>query len=258
MATTNWQSAVFIGYELLGFSGLGPGRLEIRDAGLRAFGAHALPLALYGLCLSVIAGLALVRLYRRDRRRLFSVGIVVLGTLAVLLLAAWASHFRLLGRHCAPAFAAVVLLLSAGATEAWLHTRRWPKVLLIGFLLATLASCLSARFAERHHKDDYRAVAAFAEMKLRTGKRVWWSADFHGAQFYGLPISTSPETKSPMALWIPNPKTDSLNGLASPDIVVCSKPDLYDVNGVLAQRLAQEQFQPVARFTAFTVWARRP
>jgi len=258
MATTNWQSAFFIGYELLGFSGLGPGRLEIRDAGLGAFRPHLLPLAFYGACLAALVVLGVVSLYRRNRRMLFSSGIVVLGTLAVLLAAGWVWHFRLLGRHCAPAFVVVVSLLVAGGAEAWQRRSLWPRIILCAFLLAALGSCLSARFATRHRKDDYRAAVAFAQAVLRAGDSVWWSADLHGAEFYGLPISETPESRTAKALWIANPTAESLAGLALPNVAVCSKPDLYDVGGALAERLVREHFRPVGRFTAFTVWARPP
>jgi hypothetical protein len=39
-----------------------------------------------------------------------------------------------------------------------------------------------------------------------------------------------------------------------PDIVVLSKPDLYDMTGALTARLKAERYVAVARFTAFTVW----
>lgn len=255
--TTNLQNVFFVVYELLGFSGLGPGRLEIRETGLAAFRAHLLPLAAYGGFAGVLLAIGFANLWRQDWRKVVLVGGIVLATLVCLVAAGWTLHFRLLGRHCAPMQAAVLVLLVAGAIEAERRPGWWFQGIVCGFLLVAAGSCLSARFAERHRKDDYRAAAAHARVALEGGKTVWWSADSHGAEFYGLPVSETPQ-RSGSAVLVLNPAAQWVAARTLPDVVVCSKPDLYDVQGALQERLTRDRFQAVARFTAFTVWARPP
>jgi hypothetical protein len=254
---TDWQNLFFIVYELLGFSGLGPGRLEIREAGLAAFRARALPLAVYGALLAFVLGVGLASLWRRDRRRVALVAAIALATLASLLAAGWLWHFRLLGRHCAPALAVGLLGLVAGATGLFERRGLWPKALLGGFLLAVLASSLSARLAARHRKDEYRTAAAYARTALADGRSVGWCADPHGATFYGLAFSATP-TQPGQARLLINPASDALASVPLPDVVVCSKPDLYDIHGTVARRLREEGLIQVTNFTAFTAWARPP
>jgi hypothetical protein len=255
--TTNLQNAVFIGYELLGFGGLGPGRLEIREAGLTAFRAHVLPLAVYGGFVVVVLVAGAARLGRCAARKLAVVGTVMAVTLGCLLLAGWALHFRVLGRHCAPAFVAVMVVLVAGATELISRRGWWQRLVVAGFLALSLGSCLSARFAARHQKDDYRAAADRARVALAAGQNVWWSADRSGAEFYGVPLRDTATGRADRAWWVVNASADSLLDIPLPDVVVCSKPDLYDGTGTLAGILTREHFGEEVRFAAFTIWTRK-
>jgi len=182
---------------------------------------------------------------------------VVLATMALLLAAGWGLHFRLLGRHCAPAWVAVLVLLVAGATELEKRRGFWPQILLGGFLLVSLGACLSIRFADRHRKDDYRSAAAHARAALGAGQSVWWSADPNAAKFYGLAVAENPETHSSARLLV-NWPAESVASLPSPDVIVCSKPDLYDFFGAVQQRLARERYTIFAQLTAFTLWTRTP
>jgi hypothetical protein len=254
---TSLQNALFIVYELLGFGGLGPGRLEIREAGLAAFHSHWLALGLHGGFAAAVIAWGTAHFWQQDRVRLAMVGTVVTGTLVGLLGVGWWFHFRLLGRHCAPAFVAVVLLLVAGAEQAWRHRERWRKYVVLGFLLVALASCLSARWALRHQKDDYRSAVAFAKNALAHGHRVWWSADRSGAEVYGLPVNAAAEATPSSAWWIANPTSQMLASARAPDYIVASKPDLYDTQEALAAYVAQERFEVTTRLTAFRIWERR-
>lgn len=255
MGTTNLQNAFFIAYELLGFSGLGPGRLQIRESGLAAFRTHLLPLAVYGAFVGALLLAGWSSLWRQSRWRMVWVGGGVLATLVTLLTAGWVMHFRLLGRHCAPAQTAVLVLLVAGATEIAKRRGAGAKTILCGFLLISAAACFSARFAERHQKDDYRSAVADARTALDAGKTVWWSADPKAAGFYGLTFA--PDTGAHAeALLLLNPTPETVGALPSPDVVVCSKPDLYDAHGALHSRLTREQFRKTAQRRAFSVWVR--
>ena len=60
-ATTTWGSVCFVGYELLGFAGLGPGRLELRTAYLAVLRPYLPWLALYGVAIAILLGAALLQ-----------------------------------------------------------------------------------------------------------------------------------------------------------------------------------------------------
>ena len=66
---TDARNVVFIAYELLGFGGLGPGRLEIRDGGLGAFTPFAIQLALYAILVGDLVILGGWRVWRNQSRR---------------------------------------------------------------------------------------------------------------------------------------------------------------------------------------------
>lgn len=60
-ATTTLGSVLFVGYELLGFAGLGPGRLDMRSAGLASLHGYLAPAALYAVAMATLIGAAILR-----------------------------------------------------------------------------------------------------------------------------------------------------------------------------------------------------
>ena len=251
MATTNWQSPLFILYELLGFGGPGPGRLEIREAGLSAFKSSLLPLAVYGGIIATVSITGVSVLWRRNRRETFQTGLVVVATLVILVVAGVLLHFRVLGRHCAPALPVVLVLLIEGIRT----NGKWRRVAATALLLVLAASCLSVRLAERHRKDDYRAAAVLGRKAVAAGEGVWWSADAQAAEFYGLRLGIA-QTNEARARLVLNPDDASLAAASLPDMVICSKPDLYDAHGALGRKLSAGGFVETARFPAFRVMRR--
>lgn len=249
---TDLRNFAFIVFEVLGFSGFGPGRLAIRNDGLRAFAPWIHWLALYGLALLAVlfAGLRTVRLTFPARVRwswLLSFLLVAFFILGVGVVA----HFRVLGRHCTPVFPLVLFILGAGASSLWANRRshsRWATPI---FACIAIASCLMVRFNERHSKDDYRSAARVANASLQKGEVVWWSASPEGAIVYGLPLSTNVLPGS--ALFVANPESGFAAGLPAPSLVVSSKPDVYDAKGALALFL-KGGYKPATNFVAFAVW----
>jgi fluoride ion exporter CrcB/FEX len=251
MATTNWQSPSFIIYELMGFGGLGPGRLEIRAAGFSAFKSCLVPLVFYGSVIASVMRAGVSGLWRRRRNETFKIGLVVIATLLCLVAAGLLLHFRVLGRHCAPALPVVLVLLIEGV---WI-VGKWRGAAMMSVMVVLMASCLSARFAERHLKDDYRAAAARGREAAAAEKTVWWSADAQAAEFYGLRISAE-QTNGAMVRLVLNPDDAALADAALPDIVICSKPDIYDVRGALGRKMVAGGFVETASFPAFRVMQR--
>ena len=258
-ATTDARSALFVTFELLGFSGLGPGRLDIRGGGLEAFRAHLAPLLVYALVIVGVLAAGLARLKRSAPFKVLMIcAAVVGGVSAFLLVAGSVKHFRVLGRHFAPALPVVLLCVGTGLRSLWergsLGSRTWAS----GFVVLSLASCLSLRWAGRHAKDDYRAAAALATNALAAGEVVWWAADPAAGRFYGVPVPSEPVLAPPagQAVRIYSDTRQWLDQAPKPDLVLFSKPDLYDAQGSLAGYLTQGGYRRVRQLPAFTVWRR--
>jgi hypothetical protein len=253
VASTDWKNVAFIGYELLGFAGLGPGRLEIRDGGLHVFKPYAPQLALFAaLLLALIFYAVREMLQNYPRKKILGLAVIVAAPAVFILTAGFALHFRILGRHFAPLLAAVVFLLGLGVNAAW---RRGAagKILVVGFFALCLASGFSLKLATRHAKDDYRSAAGLARAALAQGETVWWSADANAAEYYRLSVSTN-STEAGKAFIMVNPPAEFLATNVPADVVIISRPDIYDPHGTLVAFLAQNDFKKAAVLPAFVVW----
>jgi hypothetical protein len=268
------STVAFAIYEVLGLSGIGPSRLELRDLGPAALAPYAVGLvaAVGILCLVFIAGL------KEARQRLGAPELVLivafgLFPVVVVLFSGFAMHWRVLGRHLMAELPLLNLVLALGLVRL-LHTdgRRGQRVrglLAISCLLFFVCSSLSQRFAPRHRKDDYRAAAAVAQQAFAQGQRVWWAAGVIGARYYGLPgefdvmseliVAEKPEVcrDVPGVLQIANASTQCLSTLGAPEVVILSKPETFDIKGDIVGYLKAHRFEVVQSLPAFTVW-RRP
>ena len=258
IATTGWKNAVFIGYELAGFAGLGPGRLEIRNGGAEVFRPYAVPLAAYGGVVLALAGFALKDLLEKfDAKKLLLIFLAVALPAAVVVLASAFSHFRILGRHLAALWPAVILLLGFGLAAAW-RRGMMGKILATTFLIFYLASALTLRFAARHEKDNYRDAAAFAKTALNAGQSVWWNADFNAAIYYQVPIVKSGVAQAGQALRVIHPTAEQLAGMTPPPVIITSRPDVYDEQGILSHYAATNGYRVEANLVAFKLWTLKP
>lgn len=255
-ATTGWRNTGFIGYELLGFSGLGPGRLELRSSSLRAFDPFWAGLTLHGLTTAILFGAAVRDWFKSGSARL---GVAILACsvpTAFILGTGWMAHFRVLGRHFTPCLPALLLVLVTGWAALWRSGRTWARLVLLLYCASTVWSCLALRTAPRHLKDDYRAAAAVARAALAEGRAVWWNAAEAGAQYYRLPANAeSPTGRAALLLF--NPPSVALERLPLPDLVIVSKPDLYDRHGAVGGYVRERGFQATKILPAFTVWERK-
>lgn len=255
-ATTDWKNLLFIGYELLGFSGLGPGRLEIRQGGYGVFQRHWLELTLNGISVLILLGASIRQLLLSgDRKLILKLGLIVVAPAVVLVVAGIALHFRLLGRHFAPLMPVVFFLLGLGLTTLWARRSLVARAVVCGFFVLSLLSSLSVRFAARHEKDNYRDAAAFARLALQDGQKVWWNAERHGATYYQVPTTIQPREVY-QALWLMNPSLASLSNVPAPNVIIASKPDIFDNQGALAEYIERAGFRKTATLAAFTVWKR--
>jgi hypothetical protein len=259
-ALTDVRNILFISYELLGFSGLGPGRLEIRTGGSAAFRAYLIPLAVYGGLLVSVFYVGARAILKQTRQTTIIGATFVLGGAAVLILAVGhVTHFRVLGRHCAPLLAIVLWSTAAGLRALWERRFKLGPAVAVGFVVASFLSCVSLRLGSRHAKDGYREAAAVARGTLAKGKVVWWNADPVAARFYGVLLSEPAAAPVPGGAWsIQNCTREALDRAPVPQLIVSSKADLYDVTGTLADYIARGGFQTTGSLPAFTLWGKDP
>jgi uncharacterized membrane protein len=254
---TGAGNALFVGYELLGFAGLGPGRFEIRDQGFAAFHSFVLPLAIYGVVTAGVLFAGCRRVIQRTPRRIWLGVAIALGAASsFLLVAGIVLHFRVLGRHFAPLAPVVLLLIAAGLSGLW-ERGGWRRMLAMLFLLLSLASSISLKLAGRHAKDDYRDAAAIARAACARGESVWWCADGNAGNYYGVSFSKSglPPEADKAWLVINRPGND-LSGQLPPQWVIASKPDLYDNAGAVHTYVAHGRYRVSQILPAFTIWRR--
>ena len=265
------SSMLFAAYEMLGLSGIGPGRLDLRDGG-------AATLRPYGLGLTAALILVLVTLAAGLREARNALGYRALGLMlvlgafpiAVVVAAGFVMHWRFLGRHMIATLPLLNLLFALGLAKFWRERPRrysfgrvWIPVLL---LAAFVASSLSFRFADRHRKEDYQSATRIAKQELTAGKRVWWVADVLGAKYYGVPgefdyIGELTNKHKPYEC-VDRPGVQSVGEasaeclvkLAKPDLVIFSRPETFDQSGVIAAYLQSRSFVKVRDLAAFTVW----
>ena len=251
-ASTGLLNVGFVVYELAGAAGLGPGRLDLREHGLAAFrewGVSLLPLvAGFSLCLALLAYGIACAWKARARRAVIAGAISAIPPVLLLFALGYFQNFRILGRHFMPLTPAILGLFFLG-----LSTMKRRNAVIFGLALTAtwLASSLSLRFVERHRKDDYRTAAGIAQTALDQHEIVWWSADNAAAVYYGLPIAHSAESTA-RAVITPSPA--QLSALSAPDLVIASKPDIYDPSGSLGHFLQEHRFTRVRELPAFTIW----
>jgi hypothetical protein len=258
------QNLGFALYEFTGLMGLGPGRQELRElaregdvAGvLQGLAADPGWLAVLTALLCV-AGVALwTAWHERERRREVALHAAVCALVAGATFAlALVARFPFWGRHLAPVFPFYCALLVLGL--ACLVRMSWPAVVRVGLpasLIALLAfSSAQVRWSSRHAKEDYRSVAALAVSGLRTGRNVWWAADPEAAAYYGLAVSTgTPQPGKAAYLFVTMPK----RSVPMPDLIVMSKPDVYDPAGQVDRLIGAHHFRRTQSFKGFTIWER--
>jgi hypothetical protein len=248
----------FACYELLGFSGLGPSRLDLREQGLEAIKGYWLPLA-SGISVlgtaTVLALIAVARTAGRQIRWLF-IAYLLVPTVALFCLGEL-TGFRLLGRHLTPCFPVILWMLVKAVDAFQGHGRLlWTAVGCIW-----IESALFLRFAPEHRKDDYRYAAQAAREVLAKGGAVWWNADPVGAVFYGVPlrlaVGTHPYGRAlpvaspgtPAVDWIHNPNSDLM--VSKPDLVIRSRQDLYDTAKLFPAWVAANGYLCKERVPAF-------
>ncbi len=248
----------FVAYEVLGFNGLGPGRLQLRAepvVSVLAALPSLIPLAaVFGL-LALFTLLLLLR-HRPERRVVLSVVLALLIPSAVIFAAAFLTNFRILARHFIPALPLFLLFAGWLIFQAW-HQPRWLWRGVAALLPALwLASSLGTLLLARHAKDDYRTAAQVVRQATEQGREAWWVADAAAAYLYRVPLSFQREDQK---VWVlAGPSWEALGGRTPPDLIVLSKPDIFDPLGAVRRYIEENRLQLVLQLQAFEVYARQP
>ncbi len=270
---------LYVGYEFLGFQGLGPGRQDLRAIikgfaparDLLPFLSGLLVLAAAYFCILVVAfkswttrtiQASLKKTQAtpptESKRHLFplwlmSVGVPILSG-GLLYLLATVVGFPFWGRHLSGAFPFWIVALAI--TIFWARQGIWRRVgrlATAGLLLLLLLSSLLVRFAPIHHHDDYRGAVAEARRLSSQEKIVWWVADHSGGAYYGLPFAKT-FTNLPGEIQFSMNRT--LPG--TPGAVIISRPDNFDALGTSTRLLASGAYKKTRTLKSFEVWEKIP
>ena len=254
---TSLSNLLFVIYELSGLSGLGPGRLEIRENGVRAFGGFGMAIAL-GLIPLLIVLAAVAREICRvaTRPQVIAGALYAVLPATVLIAVGYVEHFPLLGRHFISLAPVAFVLFVSGAEALCRSRRRIGSMFAVAVVAVWITSSVSLRLLDRHRKDDYRNAAAAAVKSLDAGEIVWWSADHFAARYYGVPLNDSGAGRKASLVF--NATAEQLERSLSPDVIIASKPDIFDASGALADFVHSRGFVPAQRLPAFTIWERDP
>ncbi|MDH4481156.1 MAG: hypothetical protein QE279_00425 [Rhodoferax sp.] len=252
------QTAAFsvpgMGYgliELLGATGLGPSRHDLRISVLQSNPAQLVLMALLAALSAWAVAASWWRLPTRRTRLAFAIAaglpFVVMVILGLVL------HWRVMGRHLSAVLPVVVLahavFLQHAAGQRSLGSRLVAGTLALGLL----TSAVSNRLAPRHDKDDYRLAAAWAQQSLAAGRTVVWLADERALAYYGLAVPGIGYRDSVPLRLIPfsrYPKP-GLNPAQLPDDIVFSPREGVDPGRRARPLLDTGQYKQVAKAAAF-------
>jgi hypothetical protein len=251
------SNGFYVLYELCGFTGLGPSRLDIREHGLASVRAYLLPIGLFTAALVVLLWRCLrVSVRGEHRAPVLAIATFALSPVFFLLIAGPFVRFNVLGRHAMPAAPFVFMLLTLGIYACLRDQTRFGRGLVVSFFFLSLVSSFGVRFFPWHMKDDYRGAARAVSAMLADHHVAWWCASKEGGEYYHLPLDGGPDRYGRRFVYVRNPNAQELRKLPSPAVVALSKKDLYDENGTIAAMVSEEHFIRRQTLPAFSIWER--
>ena len=174
-------------YELLGLTGMGPSRSELRLCTQIGdlIGQSGLLLALLGaLVVGFVAiyGFCTWRKQASNRMLPAMIALVLIPT-AVFVYSSSMMSFRFSGRHFAPILPLVCIAISLGLK--WCKNRPYQSILSTLFVCLWLTSCAYVRFDESHAREDYRGSIEYCKRRKASGDNVMLLCNSAGKVYYG-------------------------------------------------------------------------
>jgi hypothetical protein len=253
-----FKNVAFAVYELAGFMGLGPGREIIRSSAgehvnffVRQFAPYLPGLLLLGIAYLFAFGVLWLRRTENENRKVVTASLaVIVLTLGTTYLLALFERWPFWGRHLAPilpfSVAAIAIALKTAMKRGLIG-----RLIAIMFAFLFIASSLELRFDPRHAKDDYRSAATLARDAISKARHVWWAADPSAAVYYKIPIGSIYLTLESTL------NEQPLETFPTPDLIVLSKPDIYDPSGKIDNYMREHDFKVTRVLPAFQIFERQ-
>jgi hypothetical protein len=263
---TNVLTVLFAAYELLGLSGLGPGRLELRADGPTALRAWLAPLLLGSIVLGLglLHGLLVLKNFIGPRR-VAAVLAALFIPAAIIVATGFLMHWRVVGRHLMPVVPFVSLLLSLSVAALIADGRR-RSLLCAAIIVTTVVVSGVLMRSPRHAKDDYRLAAEVTRHALVNGQTVWWAAASEGTGYYQVPINRPVEQKDGCprfasvnrggAIDVSQIGGQCLAQLPAPSIVVFSERGGFPSATAVKDWMRRQGFTSSREWPAFSLWQR--
>ncbi|MGQ9661459.1 MAG: hypothetical protein ACUVWX_03865 [Kiritimatiellia bacterium] len=260
------QNVLFCVYEFGGFAAFGPPRYQLREwlaSGdwqtlLRAMRPAILPWAALGCGYLGISAAAWGKMRTQRLPACLGPCLALLSmSLAILLGISIFLRFPFWGRYLAALFPCAVFLGTQIAKQNEL-SGRWPGFATAALVLLLLAGSLNLRWNPRHRKDDYRLAASIAKEALQENRRVWWVASELPARYYRLPGAEAQTRNLPLTFTVLySPRELDAIGSPAPDLILLSKPSIFDAYGTVRNFIRANDYQCTQRFNAFELYERQ-
>jgi hypothetical protein len=181
--------------------------------------------------------------------------LVVVASGGILLGLSLIAGFPFWGRHLAPVFPFLVLVIASLMKSVWAEDQKKQYFFCALLCLALLGSSLLVRFQADHARDDYRGAAQIAQSAISRGDVVWWVAGTVPSEYYGLNFCTDENDVGANCVFgVKNPTDSDFSRLPPPDIVIVSKPDLNDKFGATQRFIEDHHFILTNKLMAFQVF----
>lgn len=181
-------------YELLGLTGLGPSRSELRlcyqMSDVLSDGRLLLPfLAMLVIALVLVWGLIA---WKRSASHSLLPALIALAfiPLSIFIYISITMDFRFLARHLAPLFPVICIAVSKGLI--WSEKRPFQTIVSVALVSLWVASDVSVRFNEAHAREDYRGAVKYCKEKNNRGENVLLLCNYYGKEYYGWSDSFAP------------------------------------------------------------------
>jgi transmembrane protein TMEM260 (protein O-mannosyltransferase) len=265
----------FVAYEFLGFGGLGPPRLELREEPHLYVLSHYWPWLTIGVAVMLTVGLTLF--WTAPVKMVRNLAASLLAGIGIALFISKIEHFRVLDRHLAmffPMLLVTLMLWPRGASRSK-RARFASAAALLGLGIVWGISDARLVFLNKYEKDSYRTASSIAVARARsTGGEILWAADPRTARYYGVAVTKGSGSSkidengdfhwplsnqaTDASNWSLDDATAYLRGRPKPAILVLNKGDIFDTKGAWRTLIHQQEPTEIARPEGFSIYQWEP